>query len=309
MDAESIIAATREELLQSLTRWRLQARELSNYPTLRTGVALTALRLVESLLSQTIAGLLPHAPLPPKPTLGQLVGAIEQFGMKESMVCLERPRKLVTRTDMSILNRLTGGRNSVTHLRSGEDLAEKIGRLDSSDVARIMEIAEAIAHLPLIDEVLCREQKLRVGRFDRDAQLQLWLTTVISIEVAGRSVDVDAVLPGELARVLAPLTLPICVLTAFNPDGRTASRDINEVADAALRKELQSRQIAWLPAIGRAPGSDEGEPSFAFSVSSLEEASEWAAAWNQRAVFVVTEDEVHVVPDGGPPLRRPRQNQ
>jgi Protein of unknown function (DUF3293). len=142
---------------------------------------------------------------------------------------------------------------------------------------------------------------------DRDGQLRLWLTTVISIEVDGRTVDVDRVPSAELARVTTPLTLPLCVLTAFNPDGRPGARDTNEAADAALRQELESQEIAWLSAVGRAPGSDDGEPSFAFSVSSLEEASGWAAAWNQRAVFLITEDDVLVVPDEGRPFKRTRR--
>jgi len=128
------------------------------YPTLRSGVALTALRLVEGLLLQIIAALLPRAPVPARPTLGHLVGVIEKYGMKEPMTCLERPRKLVTRSDMAVLNRLTGGRNSAMHLRTGDEFAVTLGRLDPSDVAEIMEIAEAVAHLLLIDELLCRDK-------------------------------------------------------------------------------------------------------------------------------------------------------
>lgn len=157
VDAESGAAATRKELLESIPRWRQQLSDLPEFSTYGVGVATTAARLVERLLILAIAGLLPEACLPARPTLGHRVGAIEQYGRKHLMVCLGRPRRLVTRTEIAALNRLTNGRNALAHLQDDEDFAMTMGRLRPSDVVEMLEIAEAVALLPLFDELLCRE--------------------------------------------------------------------------------------------------------------------------------------------------------
>lgn len=157
MDAESDAAATRNKLLQSIARWRQQLSDLPEPSTFGVGVAMTAARLVERLLILAIATLLPDAALPAKPTLGDRVGAIEQYGRKHSMVCLGRPRKLVTRAEITVLNRLTKGRNELAHLQADEDFTVTMGRLRPLDVLEMLEIAEAVAQLPIFDELLCRE--------------------------------------------------------------------------------------------------------------------------------------------------------
>lgn len=157
LDAESGAAATRQELLQSISRWRLELPELPEHSTRGVGVAGTAARLVERLLILAIAGLLPEARMPARPTLGDRVGAIEQYGRKQSMVCLGRPRRLVTRTEITVLNRLTKARNALAHVQNDEDSATTMGRLRPSDVVEMLDIAEAVAQLPLFDELQCRE--------------------------------------------------------------------------------------------------------------------------------------------------------
>lgn len=156
-DGESSAAATRKELLRSIAHWRHELSGLSEPSTYGVGVTTTAVRLVERLLVLAVAALVPEAPLPPKPTLGQRVGAIEQYGRKHSMVCLGRPRRLVTRTEITVLNRLTQGRNALVHLQNDESFAMTMGRTRLSDVAEMIDIAEAVAQLPLFDELLCRE--------------------------------------------------------------------------------------------------------------------------------------------------------
>jgi hypothetical protein len=125
--------------------------------TYGVGVTTTGVRLVERLLVLAVAATVPEAPLPSKPTLGQRVGAIEQYGRKHSMVCLGLPRRLVTRTEITVLNRLTKGRNALVHLQDDGSFATTMGRMRLSDVAEMIDIAEAVAHLPLFDELLCRE--------------------------------------------------------------------------------------------------------------------------------------------------------
>jgi hypothetical protein len=58
---------------------------------------------------------------------------------------------------MAVLNRLTTGRKSLAHLRDHDNFAVTMGRLGLSDVVEIIDVAEAVAQLPLFDELLCRE--------------------------------------------------------------------------------------------------------------------------------------------------------
>ena len=63
----------------------------------------------------------------------------------------------MTRTEITVLNRLTQGRNALVHLQDDESFAMTRGRMRLSDVAEMVDMAEAVAQLPLFDELLCRE--------------------------------------------------------------------------------------------------------------------------------------------------------
>lgn len=152
-------AATRQELIESIPRWKDRVVSDPPHSTYGVGVSMTATRLIERLLVLAIAGLLPEAHLPARATLGDRVGAIERYGRKHSMVCLGQPRRLVTPTDIVALKRLTKGRNALVHLQDDEDLTTTMGRLRPADVVEMLEVAEAVARLPLFHELVCLEAK------------------------------------------------------------------------------------------------------------------------------------------------------
>ena len=135
----------------------------------------------------------------------------------------------------------------------------------------------------------------------------LWLATRLLARVGGRTVDLDAVPADRLAATVRPLQLPLCLVTAWNPQAERRAPDENRLANRRLRSALEARHPCWVPAVGRSPDGSWVEPGFLLGGLSSEEAAALAAEWDQRAVFVVTLDEVLVIAADGSGLgARPR---
>jgi len=95
----------------------------------------------------------------------------------------------------------------------------------------------------------------------------------------------------DAARELGPFT----VLTSDNPFSNVVSADENAERRAELLAELQRRGVQHRHAIGRDPmGAWPGEEGFALFGQSIEFARELGRAWDQFAIYDVTEDRVLV---------------
>jgi hypothetical protein len=82
-----------------------------------------------------------------------------------------------------------------------------------------------------------------------------------------------------------PREPPFVVLTAFNPGHARPSAAENEAANEDLRRLLDRRGLAWLPARGTNADRTHVEPSFAVFNLPIAEALEIARHFRQSAVF------------------------
>lgn len=140
---------------------------------------------------------------------------------------------------------------------------------------------------------------------EASAWADLWLHTRILLRVGRREIDIDKV--ADLARALGPATLPLTVLTAYNPQGEPHERAWNEDANAVLRGRLREMGLIILPATGRAAAGDWEEPGFAVSGISQAAARALARQFGQLALFWVEEDQVSALAsDGDGAWSRPR---
>lgn len=134
---------------------------------------------------------------------------------------------------------------------------------------------------------------------------EIWMATRILVRHCGDTVDLDD--PAELAGFIAPLALPIAIITASNPYGIPADAKDNRRANQALRAALEHRGLPWLPASGRAQRGDWVEHGFAVSGLAEYEARALGLEWGQLAIFWVSEmNIVALVSDGTSRWSRPR---
>jgi hypothetical protein len=95
----------------------------------------------------------------------------------------------------------------------------------------------------------------------------------------------------DAARELGPFT----VLTSDNPFSQRLDDEVNETRRSDLLADLQRRGVRVRHAIGRDPtGEWPGEEGFALLDQSVDFALQVARAWDQHAIYDVTEDEVLV---------------
>jgi acetyl esterase/lipase len=95
----------------------------------------------------------------------------------------------------------------------------------------------------------------------------------------------------DAARELGPFT----VLTSDNPFSQRLDDEVNETRRSDLLADLQRRGVRVRHAIGRDPtGVWPGEEGFALLDQSVDFALQVARAWDQHAIYDVTEDEVLV---------------
>lgn len=154
------VRAVRDELVGSIDRWRAGFDEADAAPsTLWIGVALRAVTLAATMLSIAVSQLAPDAPLPPKPTLGSLVDTLVREAATKRITCLGTGRRLLRPAEIQLLHRLPRLRASIAHQEDAAVLweAARIGRLGVADVAEFLDLAEQLCRLPLVDELVCRE--------------------------------------------------------------------------------------------------------------------------------------------------------
>ena len=128
---------------------------------------------------------------------------------------------------------------------------------------------------------------------------RLWLRTLLEVTVAGRTVDLGTVPADRLANGIAPLELPIFIVTAHNPDAQRLPDEENRSRNFELRKHLDERGISWHEAVGRAPDGSWAESSFAISGLTETDAIAIGRRFGQLAIFMVTLDQVVVIETNG----------
>lgn len=84
---------------------------------------------------------------------------------------------------------------------------------------------------------------------------------------------------------------PVFVVTACNPNGEPADDEENGRRMTELRADLETDRLTWLEAEGRDPAGDWVEPSFAILDTDLRTARALGRAYEQLAIFQLTEDE------------------
>ena len=127
----------------------------------------------------------------------------------------------------------------------------------------------------------------------------IWLATRLTVRVGGRTLDLDAPSPAGWAAAIAPLSSPVVLVTAWNPQGLGTDRAVNRAANRALRRVLHDRGMPCRPALGRARDGSWAEPGFA--VGGLDEtgAARLGEEWGQLAVYLIDRREVAVLASDG----------
>ena len=84
------------------------------------------------------------------------------------------------------------------------------------------------------------------------------------------------------------------IITAWNPMDRPATRRENDLADEALRRSLELRQLPYLRVTGCSPDLSHREPGWGARLSKPE-AIRLGKRFGQRAIWWVENDELILV--------------
>jgi hypothetical protein len=85
------------------------------------------------------------------------------------------------------------------------------------------------------------------------------------------------------------------VITAWNPGEERLTLEENRRRNEELRHNLEASGAKIIAALGSDPNSSYHEESWAVSEVTMEQVMEHARAWDQVAIFWVTEQALHVV--------------
>jgi hypothetical protein len=107
-------------------------------------------------------------------------------------------------------------------------------------------------------------------------------------------VDANLVWSGPNAQPL-PLSTPIHVITACNPFAQLLSNHENRQRNDLLLEHIEKLNLEFKPVIGRSANGDWQEQSFAIFGFSRSQACDLATAFDQRAIFELSENELLVI--------------
>ena len=163
------------------------------------------------------------------------------------------------------------------------------------------------SHLPVAVERIDGLEQL-MGRLRRllDDREHVW-DAFSATEIVGLD-DRRQVWAGRGAAVL-PLPAPVHVITAQNPHERVLEDDVNRERHCLLHRYLQMRapEAQYIEVLGRSCSGPWAEASWAISGLQLAEALAIAHRFEQRAIFELTDADVHVIGlDGTERRRMPR---
>lgn len=158
-DEARSMRAHRDALIDSISRWRPELRAISGPTTLWLGIAERASKRVTSMLMLAVAVLIPGFRVTDHTTPGDLCDALEHAGARLRADCVRRPGRLLRPTELKALSDLTRDRNWLAHLeeKAGIRSPEQVGQLETAEVLRILDAAEAFCGMTLIEEIICRE--------------------------------------------------------------------------------------------------------------------------------------------------------
>ncbi len=103
-----------------------------------------------------------------------------------------------------------------------------------------------------------------------------------------------------------PLKTPIHIITACNPFGNVLTSDENSLRNHSLQEYIEKLNFEFKPVNGRSPNGDWQENSFAIYGFTRSQACQLAQAFDQRAIFELTEKELLVIDANSFDLKRHR---
>ena len=231
-----------------------------------------------------------HQPLPDEPGLPGEPGDWSLAMLLNRVGALKTLREALSFESRTAFERATGGlvtlRNHLAHGRS---------------------ILSLSSHLPVAVERIDGLEQL-MGRLRRllDDREHVW-DAFSATEIVGLD-DRRQVWAGRGAAVL-PLPAPVHVITAQNPHERVLEDDVNRERHCLLHRYLQMRapEAQYIEVLGRSCSGPWAEASWAISGLQLAEALAIAHRFEQRAIFELTDADVHVIGlDGTERRRMPR---
>lgn len=92
----------------------------------------------------------------------------------------------------------------------------------------------------------------------------------------------------------SPFPPTFAIVTAFNPMDKVLPLEANTIADGQLKARLLVEGVSPFRALGQCPDGSHSEPGWAFA-SALESALDIARSFNQRALWWIENDHLHLV--------------
>ena len=228
-----------------------------------------------------------HQPLPDEPGLPGEPGDWSLAMLLNRVAPLKALREALSFESRTAFERATGGlvtlRNHLAHGRSLLTLSSHL--------------AEALERIEGLEQLMGRVRRLL------DDREHVW-DAFSATEIVGLD-DPGLVLAGTGAAAL-PLPAPVHVITAQNPHERVLEDDVNEERHRLLHCYLQMRapEAQWIEVLGRSCSGPWAEASWAISGLTRAEALAIAQRFEQRAIFELTEADVHVIGVDGTERRR-----
>lgn len=103
-----------------------------------------------------------------------------------------------------------------------------------------------------------------------------------------------------------PLKTPIHIITACNPFGNVLTSDENNLRNHSLQEYIKTLNFEFKSVTGCSPNRDWQENSFAIYGFTRSQACQLAQAFDQRAIFELTEKELLVIDANSFQLKRCR---
>jgi len=228
-----------------------------------------------------------HQPLPDEPGQPGKPGDWSLAMLLNRVAPLKTLREALSFESRNAFERATGGlvtlRNHLAHGRSLLTLSSHL--------------AEALERIEGLEQLMGRVRRLL------DDREHVW-DAFSATEIVGLD-DPGLVLAGTGAAAL-PLPAPVHVITAQNPHERVLEDDVNEERHRLLHCYLQMRapEAQWIEVLGRSCSGPWAEASWAISGLTRAEALAIAQRFEQRAIFELTEADVHVIGVDGTERRR-----
>lgn len=116
-------------------------------------------KYVGALIEKAVAAL-SEKDLHKKATLGPMLDELERVGPSRTLECLGRERPVVTTDDIATLRRFVAWRNAFAHPdEATRQRWRLVGGPTSDEIRDLIDLVDEIVSLPVVDELICREQR------------------------------------------------------------------------------------------------------------------------------------------------------